>query len=69
MCMWVTMDGVLDWILDLLTTLIGYGLDDREVGVQVLVESSCRPDRLWGLPNTLYNGYWGPFSGGKAAGA
>jgi hypothetical protein len=24
------------------------------------------PDRLWGPPSLLYNGYRGPFSGGKA---
>jgi hypothetical protein len=27
------------------------------------------PDRLWGPPNPLYNGYRGLFPGGKAAGA
>jgi hypothetical protein len=50
----------------------GYGLDDREVGVRVPVESSPRrPDRLWGPPNLLSNGYGGGASlpGGKAAGA
>jgi hypothetical protein len=52
----------------------GYGLDDGEVGVRVLVgsrifTSPCRPDRLWGPPNFLYNGYRGHFPGGKAAGA
>jgi hypothetical protein len=32
---------------------------------------SCpqRPDRLWGLPSLLSNGYWGSFFGGKAVGA
>jgi hypothetical protein len=25
--------------------------------------------RLWGPPNLLYDGYWGLFPGGKAAGA
>jgi len=24
------------------------------------------PDRLWGPPSLLYNGYGGPFPGGKA---
>jgi hypothetical protein len=40
----------------------GYGLDDREVGIQVLVGSRIffsplRPDRLCGPPNLLSNGY------------
>jgi hypothetical protein len=52
----------------------GYGLDDQGVGVRVPVvarifTSPCRPDRLWGPPNLLSNGFWGPFRGGKAAGA
>jgi hypothetical protein len=52
----------------------GYGLDDREVGVRVpvgsrIITSPCRPDRLWGPPNLLYNGYRELFPGGKAAGA
>jgi hypothetical protein len=48
----------------------GYGLDDRGVGVRVLVESRIfssprRPDRLWG-PSSLYRmGNGGSFSGGK----
>jgi hypothetical protein len=51
----------------------GYGLDDWEVGVRVPVRSRmftspCRPDRRWGPPNLLYNGYRGLFPGGKAAG-
>jgi hypothetical protein len=49
----------------------GYGLDDRGVGARVLVgsrifTSPCHPDRLWGPPNLLSNGYWGLFSGGKS---
>jgi hypothetical protein len=41
-----------------------YGLDDWWVGVWVLVgsiifSSPCRPNRLWGPPNLLSNGYWG----------
>jgi hypothetical protein len=52
----------------------GYGLDDREVGVRVpvgsrIITSPCRPDRLWGPSNLLYNGYRELFPGGKADGA
>jgi hypothetical protein len=54
----------------------GYGLDDRGVGVRVLVgsrifSSPSRPDRLWGPLNLLYNGYWGGGGspGGKAVGS
>jgi hypothetical protein len=40
----------------------GYGLDDREVGVRVPVgarifSSPLSPDRLWGPPNVLSDGY------------
>jgi hypothetical protein len=43
-------------------TAIGYGLDDRGVGVLVPVQSRIfssprSPDRLWGPPNHLSNGY------------
>jgi hypothetical protein len=43
-----------------------YVLDEEGVGVRVLVgsrifSSPCRPDRLWGSPNLLYNGYRGFF--------
>jgi hypothetical protein len=31
--------------------------------------SNIRPDRLWGPPYILYNGYRGLFPEGKAAGA
>jgi hypothetical protein len=46
-----------------------YGLDDRGVGVRVPVGSRIfssprRPDRPWGLPNFLSNGYWGLFPRG-----
>jgi hypothetical protein len=40
----------------------GYGLADRGVGVRVPVDSRIfssprRPDRLWGPPSLLSNGY------------
>jgi hypothetical protein len=42
----------------------GYGLDNRGVGVQVLVgsrifSSPCNSDWLWGPPSLLCNGYCG----------
>jgi hypothetical protein len=51
-----------------------YGLDDRGVGVRVPVGSRIfssprRPDRLWGPPSILSNGYRGSFPGGKATGS
>jgi hypothetical protein len=44
----------------------GYGLDDQGVGVRVplgsrIFSSPRRPDRLWGPPNLLSNGYRGFF--------
>jgi hypothetical protein len=45
----------------------GYGLDDRGIGVRILVRSRIisspyRPDRLWGPPNLVSNGYQGLFT-------
>jgi hypothetical protein len=45
-----------------LGTAIGYELDERELGVRVQVGSTIftsryRPDRLWGPPNLISNGY------------
>jgi hypothetical protein len=49
----------------------GYGLDDRGVGVRVPVESRIfsprSPDRLWGPPSLLSDGYLGLFPQVKAA--
>jgi hypothetical protein len=47
----------------------GHGLDDRGVGVRVLmgariITSLCRQDHLWGPPNHLSSEYRGLFSPG-----
>jgi hypothetical protein len=49
----------------------GYRLGDRGVGVRValgvrIFSSPCPPDRFWGPPSLLSNGYLGSFPGGKA---
>jgi hypothetical protein len=50
-------------------TATGYVLDDWGVGFRVpvgsrILASPCRPDRLWGPPNFLYNEYRGLFPQG-----
>jgi hypothetical protein len=49
----------------------GYWLDGPGLlpGSATFFFSPQRPDRLWGPPALLYNGYWGPFPVGKMAGA
>jgi hypothetical protein len=49
-----------------------YGLDDRAIEVRSPAEAKgfflkplC-PERLWGPPSLLYNGYRGPMPGAKA---
>jgi hypothetical protein len=34
----------------------------------ISIKFTFRPDRFWGAPSRLYNGYQGLFLGGKAAG-
>jgi hypothetical protein len=55
---------------DIISITTGYGLDDRRVGVRVLVgsivfTSSYRPNRLWSPPSFLLNGHGAPSSGVK----
>jgi hypothetical protein len=56
-----------------ISIVIGYGLDNRGVGVRVPVEarifsSPCHPNGLWGSLSLLFNVYWGSFLRGKVAG-
>jgi hypothetical protein len=50
-----------------------YGLDDRAIGVlspagaKDFSSSLLCPDRLWGPPSLLYNGYRGVLSPGQSA--
>jgi hypothetical protein len=61
-CMFLT-TGSWDSAVGIVT---GYWLGDQGVRIRVLVgsrmfTSPCYPDRLWGPPNLLYNGYQGLF--------
>jgi hypothetical protein len=53
---------------------MGYELDDRGSRVRFLAvagkffSSQPCPERLWGPPSLLSNGYQGPFPGGKTGG-
>jgi hypothetical protein len=49
-----------------------YGLDDQAIELRspaeakgIFLQLVC-PDRLWGPPSLLYNGYRSPFHGAKA---
>jgi hypothetical protein len=59
----------------LVCIVTGYGLNDRGVGVRIpegsrIFSSPRRPDRLWGPPSLLSDGYKElfPFPVGKAEG-
>jgi hypothetical protein len=57
-------DGSRDSVVGIAT---GYWLDNRGVGVRApvgsrILSSRRRPDRLWGPPRLLFNGYGGGIS-------
>jgi hypothetical protein len=62
-------------ILDISDTEVtGYEMNGRDSipgrGINFsILQSSPRPDRLWGPPSFLFSGYQRLFSGGKAVGA
>jgi hypothetical protein len=60
------------WQLGISGSIVsGYGLDDRAIEVRSPAEARgfflypLYPDRLWGPPSLLSNGYWGSFPGVK----
>jgi hypothetical protein len=57
--------------ISLLSIVTGYGLDGPSLipGRVKFFSSPQHPDRLWGPPSLLSNGYQGFFTGGKVAGA
>jgi hypothetical protein len=67
------LDYLSDWSRDSLVGMaLSYGLDDRGSRVRMPAgagNSPPRPERLWGPPSLLPNGYQMLFPWGKAAGA
>jgi len=53
---------------DVVGTATRYGLEGPEIESRWREIFRTYPDRRWGPPNLLYNGYW-VFPGVKAAGA
>ena len=67
--------NVLYFLVHICNKIIRRGSRDSSVGIATRygldgpgIESRTRPDRPWGPPSLLYNGYR-VFRGGKAAGA
>jgi len=48
------------------TKWLSYGGQFLAGEVKGFLSSLSRPDQLWGSPSLLSNGYWGPFTRGKA---